>query len=524
MKRTSALLKKTGSLALFVCALGLFASATPASAQEGSAPGGSGEIVRGGANAWASSVSVELGSGGATLGATYGRSVASYRDITAQAEGRALDLGLLEPIFALPQCDGTVLPMWDTASLPPKTSVDSFTEGASEGASSEVFWPAMQGTSQSKQVIGNQHAWATEQPWSKASTDIITADLVLLKVLGAETASTTEFRNGVRIAKAESWAKRVSLMGGIIEIKNPHWTAEKRSGAEESENATFTFDSVRLFGITQNADNTAKTFNDFKWAVGQLFSGLGLKFQIPEVQPADVGEGISISPMGFVLTNAPIGKQLLTPLLGSEFMNDVRNKSLDEDCTRAIGWTIIDALDNALGGAGQVVLSVGGATATTDETDYSSPPIAPAPPAEAAEQPADEPEPGDQPANTTSSDFGGDDFGYSDDFGGDDFGGDDFGGDDFGYSDDFDDASFEDDASFGDDFDDGSFDETALPEEFSDSEEPDLEDIAAPGTKSPLTSPSSGPAIAVGLVALLGAAGLSMGDRLVGRRNKRKIA
>jgi hypothetical protein len=51
----------------------------------------------------------------------------------------------------------------------------------------------------------------------------------------------------------------------------------------------------------------------------------------------------------------------------------------------------------------------------------------------------------------------------------------------------------------------------------------ELDEIAAPSRKRSEPD-SSAAAIAVGVVALLGAVGLSMGDRLVGRRAKRRIA
>jgi hypothetical protein len=363
----------------------------------------------------------------------------------------------------------------------------------------------MTGKWQPQAIMGHQTAWASNKPWAKSQTDIIPTDLVFVKVKGAASWATAEHSGGVRIAKAESSASLISLMGGVIEIKNPRWYAEKRSGAEESETATFTFEKMRLFGVEQNPSNAKAALNSFKGAVQQLLGVIGLKFEIPKVTSPANGDGISMSPMAFKLTNAPLGKQLLTPLLGTEFMEQVRTDTLAEDCKREIGWLLIDQLESALQGLGSVDIMVGGASATTDPTDfaYHPPPTIP--------EDTTDTESGGDPGGGIVTDTGGtiDDPGLtSEDFGTSDFPTGDLGTDELI-------------SDLGTDAFTPSSD--LATDAGSGGKDPDLEEIASDDSSGGGGSSSSGPAVAVGLLALLGALGLSMGDRLMGRRNNRRI-
>ena len=74
--------------ALVVLAVGSLAFA----AQQ---PAGSAEFPTGDAQASADTFSLNLKAANATIGFTYGRSIAGYQDRTGSAEARALDLGAL---------------------------------------------------------------------------------------------------------------------------------------------------------------------------------------------------------------------------------------------------------------------------------------------------------------------------------------------------------------------------------------------------------------------------------------------
>ena len=115
------------------------------------------------------------------------------------------------------------------------------------------------------------------------------------------------------------------------------------------------------------------------------------------------------------MSDAPIGNDLLIPLLNTDLLKNYRVDSVSEDCRRETFWTIIDALERALGGSGSIEMLVGGAIATTDDTDYSFKPFAAtAQVAEPAPGTTPPPElPADFDAGAGSADFG-DDYAYDD--------------------------------------------------------------------------------------------------------------
>ncbi len=471
------------------------------------------DVVRGGANASADSMATIINNAGAALGWTFGRSTAAYRDITATSEGKAVDLGALEALLGQPQCNGTAPPALNLSTLPPKTIADSAVAGSEVERTAEVNYPRLTMDNSSDRPVGTQAASATRTPSSRSHTATLDQDFGFFRVEGARSEASTSFDNGLRVAEATSRADRVILFGGQVVFRDPVWTARAWSGADEGEEASFEFSSARVFGNLVSGSVLERDLLFFTTIVEGLLGPLGVEISFPEVTEPFGGEGIAVSPMAFTMSDAPLGHDLLIPLLETPFLRDLRDQSVAEDCTAETAWTIIDALERALGGSGSVEILVGGASATTDDTDYSFQPFEEQGPTEVASE-TTTPTTG-VPLDT----FVPDDLGFTDDFG-------DFGGD-------FDDFGGELDTGF-----DTGFDDTGLPEELAVdptglegttggeavAEEPELTDsdeLAAGGGGG--DGAGNAAAVAVGTLALLGAIGLSLGDRLVGMRARRRI-
>jgi hypothetical protein len=202
--------------------------------------------------------------------------------------------------------------------------------------------------------------------------------------------------------------------------------------------------------------------------------------------------------MGFVVQEPPIGTDVLVPFLGriDPLVQALRQELVAQDCKNDVVLTVVDILLGVLGGSGSIEILAGGVEAVTDDTDFAAPPPLPEPtepPAEVA------------PETTIATD-----------------------------------PSID---TFDPGFDVGSFD-TVPPLDLGVGElglgDVDLastevaEQVRAERAEeaAPLPSTigsrfeegSAGRAgVAVGTVALLGALGLSLGDRLVGRRSRRVI-
>jgi len=477
-----------------VAVVALLVAVATASFAFAAAPARSDSVVRGSAQASADTFSLTMKAANANIGLSYGRSFARYQDRTGSAEARALDLGALPALFGGPQCDGST-PLLPAAALPPVTSADSTLPGAEQSRRTQVFQPGIAGEPNGGPV-GFQDATATPLPSSEARTESVPADVFLVALIGGRTETSASLRDGVREARAVVTADELRVLGGLFTLRQPRWEAVARSGAEESTSSTFTFTSATVLGQERPAGQAFADLRGFSAELGRLLAPFGVTLRLPTTQVVE--GGVRITPMGFVVQEPPIGTDVLVPFLGriDPLVQALRQELVAQDCKNDVVLTVVDILLGVLGGSGSIEILAGGVEAVTDDTDFA----APSPLPEPTEPPAEV-----APETTIATD-----------------------------------PSID---TFDPGFDVGSFD-TVPPLDLGVGElglgDVDLastevaEQVRAERAEeaAPLPSTigsrfeegSAGRAgVAVGTVALLGALGLSLGDRLVGRRSRRVI-
>ncbi|MFZ4518522.1 MAG: hypothetical protein ACOYOP_09040 [Microthrixaceae bacterium] len=339
----------------------------------------------GDAQASADTFSLNIKAANATIGFTFGRSIAQYRDRTGSAEGRALDLGALPTLFGGEQCDGSP-PLLNPATLPPLTRADSAVAGADSSRRVQAFQPGLNG-GPAGDPAGFQDATATVLPSSRAITESVPADIFLLAVDGGRTEVTTQLKDQVREARAVVTADQLRILGGLFTINRPRWEAVARSGADTATTGSFTFDSATLFGIPRTNAEVLADLAGFKSGIEQLLAPLGVRFEMPTVQVRD--DGVRVTPMAFRVENPPFGTQVLIPFLGriDPLVQALRQAAVREDCRNQTALTVLDVLLGVLGGSGSIEILAGGADAATHDVDYTVAPIADAPPAPSAPAP-----------------------------------------------------------------------------------------------------------------------------------------
>ncbi len=343
----------------------------------------------GDAQASADTFALNIKAANATIGFTYGRSIAQYRDRTGSAEGRALDLGALPTLFGGEQCDGSP-PLLNPATLPPLTRADSAVAGSEASRRTQVFQPGIDG-GPAGDPAGFQDATATGLPSSRAITESVPTDIFLLALDGGRTEVTTRLENQVREARAVVTADQLRILGGLFTINRPRWEAVARSGATTATTGSFTFDSATLFGIPRTNAEVLADLAGFKDGIEQLLAPLGVRFEMPQVQARD--GGVRVTPMAFRVENPPFGTQVLIPFLGriDPLVQALRQAAVRDDCKNQTALTVLDVLLGVLGGSGSIEILAGGADAATNDVDYTVAPVpevavaAPAPAAEVAE-------------------------------------------------------------------------------------------------------------------------------------------
>ena len=462
----------------------------------GSGDGAGAEFLNGEAEASAETFGLNVTQGNANIGFTYGRSIANYRDTTGTADAKALDLGVLPTLFGVEQCDGSA-PILNPATFPASSRVDSTDPSAATLRPLQAFQPGL-GERPAGPLAGDQEATATPRPSSRAATRSQRADMYVLAVTGGSTEVTTRLENGVREARAVSTAERLTVFGGLFTFVNPRWEAVARSGAATTTGGGFTFERATVLGTPRSPQQVMADLAAFRDGLEQLLAPFGVELQLPTVE-IDQGR-VRVTPMRFMIKDMPWGAQVIAPFLGDiQPLKEVLTRQLlEEDCKNESSLLLLDVILGVAGGSGSVQVVAGGVEASTAATDFSSPPL--------PELPIDV-------AGETSLAVAGGELAL------DDFALDDFALDDFAL----------DELDLGlDDLGLDSFDmpvET-LPVEDSPTVAPTRrKEVAAPALASSRMEGSDAGAAAatVGALALIGALGLSLGERLRARRTARRI-
>jgi len=465
---------------------GVLALTGPAGAQDG--------FVKGEAAAQADGWGLNMRLGNTAVGFTYGRSLATYRNNTASAQGVALDLGALPTLFGEVQCDGSP-PIINLATLPPKSIANSDIAGSDQSRRHEVHMVAL-GQNPHGQLVGIQDATATAQPASHAFTESENVNIPLVQLMGSKTESQSRIENGTRIAHAVTTGTQLSLLGGLLTLDNPRWEATAKSGTENSNVGTFTFTggtfNLGSLSVPRTTDQAIASFGNVAEFARNALGFLGVTIEYPKVTLRD--NGVEVSPVKFLIENAPLGSNFLSPLWQNPLVAGAREDLIAQDCTSATTQGLLDLIIGALSGKGAVEITAGGVKATTDATNFDVEPF-----------PEYVPPPTDTLPTETVPPF--EDTSVPDG------------------SLPFDDSSFDDLADLG------TTDFTAYDELPVDTIPTDPApkrsgtEAALPSANiSRLEDGSAGrAAVLVGTLALLGALALSFGDRLMGRRTRRRI-
>lgn len=346
---------------------------------------------------------------------------------------------------------------------------------------------------------GYQDATAAPGPSSRAVTDSADADMFLVALTGGHTEVTTQLVDKVREAHAVVTADQLKVFGGLFTFDQPRWEAIARSGRYSTSEGRFTFTGATVLGLPRNADDAMADLTEFKRGLEQLLAPLGVQLDLPTIEVSD--GRVRVTPMAFRIVDPPWGAQAIAPFLSNiqPLRESLVRQALDEDCKNETPILLLDVILGVIAGSGSVEIMAGGVEARTDDTVFPAPLPPAAPPqtlaarAVAAVPPSegyDEYTPGDYSPGSAGTSNRSTGFGVA-----------------------YDDLDL--------DGTDGAVD----PEVAAATESRDDEFAAMPSaaTSSFEDSDAGRAAVAVGLLALLGALGLTFGERLNSRRSSRRI-
>jgi hypothetical protein len=312
---------------------------------------------------------------GLPLATTYGGALAHYQGITARGEAAALDLGVLGVMLTTPMGCGRALLTPD--QLPKRTVADSRAGAAS--ASKDVAGNGPVGTGREE---------ASARPGAKGEAAYTSAALGLGELLASgegRSGSVVELVDGKeRRASAQVRFGNIDVAGGLVSLRGVRWAAEQRTGAGGlalAAGGTFGVDTIVVAGIALPTDTPLKLAAALG-AANQVIAPFGLRLEPPEVTRAPADREVRVTPLKLVVGDGTAARPLLGPLMSGaqpirEALLDAMKGGGSGGCNPGtavgFGFTFVDIVAAAMGGAGGIDLELGGVLATTEGVDYGDP-------------------------------------------------------------------------------------------------------------------------------------------------------
>jgi hypothetical protein len=303
------------------------------------------------ASAIATSYKVNPTEASLSIGIGFGISLAGYTNQVAQAESRAIDLGIIGSTLAGAGCDGGA-PTLPADQQPQALRADSRTSAPGTKTETEQYAPVI-----TKSVQAN----AT--PYGEANTTTAALDGAgaLATISGAHSRAVTQLRQGVREAIASVDITSVSI-AGVLELAGLHWNATYQTGATESTVGTFTIGSLKVAGTALPTGDPTAAID----AANTALAPLGVVITIPKphvdagilfvdpmmvrIIPSTTRDGLT----GVIISNIqPTREQLYTALL-------------QQSCKNATYITVSDIVVGSVTGAGSLSLELGGVQAKSE--------------------------------------------------------------------------------------------------------------------------------------------------------------
>lgn len=348
------------------CALG----AAVCIVEFGSTSGADSSFVPGNATAQAQAISVAPTTGGLNYAISLGISISDYQNLEAQSLSQTIDLGAIGTALEAAGCDGGP-PTLDPKRVPQPVQVESV-DGNQSGNNS--ITPAS-----SPIGAGNEAATVTTQPSATSLTKVtdITVPGGILEVSGLTSSSHTSIDNGnTRTSTATSSIGSISLAKGAVQLGNLTWTATQQTGAATTATGTFTIGSLTVAGvkIDTSALSAAVKPQTVLTIINTALSPIGLNVQWPTMSTLQDGT-VQISPLTVGIDNNTLGQEVIGSNLGQvqTVRSAIVNGLLGINCNFATPILVGDIGIGVLAGGGNLNVSLGGASAATNDLAEQSP-------------------------------------------------------------------------------------------------------------------------------------------------------
>ncbi len=195
----------------------------------------------------------------------------------------------------------------------------------------------------------------------------------LLRVEGGHSTAVTEVVDGkTRVAEATVTVASISLAGGLVVLDGLRWKAIQRTGAAEQADASFSLGALIVGGAPLATD--LHDLVPVLAAVNEVLAPVGLIVGAPEVLHRGNG-AVDATPISVGLINSPLGADVLGPLVAGvrPLLIPVFDALINTNSTLGLAGLLGDLGLGVADGSGGIELSIGGATARTDDAVFADP-------------------------------------------------------------------------------------------------------------------------------------------------------
>ena len=201
-------------------------------------------------------------------------------------------------------------------------------------------------------------------------------------VQGKTEASAGVIEQKAREAHAVTTMDQLTLLGGMIVLKDLRWEATQRTGDGAKNDGTFTVGSILLNGQPLPTVPTAppalpgggsSPLPDPLVALNTALAPTGISLVAPHFDPA--GGVATVSPMSLRFADSALGRVVLGPVVGSlqPLRDPIVGGLLAASCDFGTAVTVADVATAILTGSGGLSFDFGGVTATTEGERYDNP-------------------------------------------------------------------------------------------------------------------------------------------------------
>ena len=329
--------------------------------------------------AFAQAFKVDPKAGGLSIGVAFGQSTATHANQVAKAVSTSTNLGVVGLTLGAEPCDGSN-PTWARKDQPQPTTIDSRDADAAAGKrENEKYNGNDMGPGFVKSVR------ATTAPFGQAETTIMGGGGAqgdnAIQLGNAVTRSSSGLVDGVREARATAELEYLEVRGGgrSLRLNALRWEAVHRSTGTPAVDGSFTIGAAIVNGVPMSApiDEAAMLQN-----ADAILKPMGLKLVPGSMTKTD--DRVTVEPLAITVVPDPtrdtvaktalaaihpVREMLITQILTTKV--DVKNATGRSEppnvdgCRAGTYISVVDIVVGSLTGAGEFVLSLGGAEATT---------------------------------------------------------------------------------------------------------------------------------------------------------------